>query len=98
MQNCPRWDKIGPMPITKGAKKTLRAATRKRVFNIRRQRELVGSVKEVKKLIGEGKKENAREALSRAYKAIDKAVKRGLIKKNTASRKKSRLSAAIQKS
>jgi len=85
------------MPITKGAKKTLRAAARKRVFNIRRQKELTSSVKEVRKLIVVGKKEDANKTLSKAYKAIDKAAKRGLIKKNTAARKKSRLSKAIQK-
>ncbi|HEU4677215.1 MAG TPA: 30S ribosomal protein S20, partial [Candidatus Paceibacterota bacterium] len=34
---------------------------------------------------------------SRAYEALDKAAKRGVIKKNTASRKKSRLMAAIKK-
>ena len=51
------------MPVTKGAKKTLRAATRKRVFNIRRQRKLASSVKEIRKLIVEGKKENANKAL-----------------------------------
>ena len=86
------------MPVTKGAKKTLRAATRKRVFNIRRQRELSSSIKKVKKLIVEGKKDAANKILPKAYKAIDKAVKRGLIKKNTAARKKSRLSASIQRS
>ena len=86
------------MPVTTGAKKTLRAATRKRVFNIRRQRELSSSIKEVKKLIGEGKKDSANKILPKAYKAIDKAAKRGLIKKNTAARKKSRLSALIKNS
>lgn len=84
------------MPITKGAKKAQRAASNKRVFNVRRQRKLTGSVKEVRKLISDGKKEDANKALSIAYKAIDKASKRGLIKKNTAARKKSRLSASIQ--
>ena len=86
------------MPVTKGAKKTLRAATRKRVFNIRRQRELASSIKKVKKLIVEGEKDTANKILPRAYKAIDKAAKRGLLKKNTAARKKSRLSASIQRS
>ena len=86
------------MPVTKGAKQTLRAATRKRVFNIRRQRELSSSIKKVKKLIVEGEKDAANKILPRAYKAIDKAAKRGLLKKNTAARKKSHLSASIQRS
>ena len=37
-------------------------------------------------------KADAKKKLSEAYKAIDKAVKRGVMKKNTASRKKSQLS------
>ena len=35
--------------------------------------------------------------LPSAYKAIDKAMKRGVIKKNTAARKKSRLALAIKR-
>jgi len=54
-------------------------------------------VKDVKKLVVAGKKEEALKNLSAAYKAIDKAAKRGVIKKNTAARKKSRLTIAIQK-
>ena len=85
------------MPVTKGAKKTQRAASHKRVFNVRRERVLASSVKQVRKLIIEGKKKDASAALPKAYKAIDKATKRGLIKKNTAARKKSRLSALIRR-
>jgi small subunit ribosomal protein S20 len=54
-------------------------------------------VKKLRKLALEGKKEDAEKMLSTAYKAIDKAAKRGVIKKNTAARKKSRLSATISK-
>jgi len=44
------------------------------------------------------KKAEAQTSLSAAYKAIDKALKGGLIKKNTAARKKSRLAALVKKS
>ena len=54
------------------------------------------AVSQVKKLIKEKKTAEANKALPDAYKAIDKAVKRGLIKKNAASRKKSRLSQHIK--
>jgi small subunit ribosomal protein S20 len=37
-------------------------------------------------------KKEAKKKLSLAYQAIDKAVKRGVMKKNTAARKKSKLS------
>ena len=54
--------------------------------------------KEVRKAIVDGDAKKAKELLPKAYKAIDKAAKRGVIKKNTAARKKSRLSAAIKRS
>jgi small subunit ribosomal protein S20 len=85
------------MAITKNAKKAHRASPKKHVFNLRRTRALTSTTKVVKKLIVAGKKSEAGESLSAAYKAIDKAAKRGVIKKNTASRKKSRLAKAIAK-
>jgi small subunit ribosomal protein S20 len=84
------------MAITKSAKKAHRASLKKRVFNVRRKRVLIDATKSVKKLIGTNPAD-ARTSLSAAYQAIDKAAKRGIIKKNTASRKKSRLSAAVKR-
>lgn len=55
------------------------------------------NVKEIKKLKSAGKTEEALKLISQAYKAIDKAAKRGVIKKNTASRKKSRLAKFLKK-
>ena len=37
------------------------------------------------------------DALKTAYQAIDKAMKRGVIKKNTAARKKARLAAFLKR-
>ncbi len=54
-------------------------------------------VKKIRKLVVTGNKEEAQKMLSTAYQAIDKAAKRGVIKKNTAARKKSRISASIAK-
>ena len=84
------------MAITASAKKAHRASLKKHVFNIRRKRALTETTKTVKKLISTDTKEAAK-ALGAAYKAIDKAAKRGVIKKNTASRKKSRLALAIKR-
>ncbi len=42
--------------------------------------------------------EEAKKLLPQVYKLLDKAVKGGLIKKNTAARKKSRISRAANKS
>lgn len=76
------------MAITQSAKKAHRASLRKRVFNVRRKRVLTASVKGARKAM-------TNESLAEAYKAIDKAAKRGIIKKNTADRKKSRLAKAL---
>ncbi|MEA2701589.1 MAG: small subunit ribosomal protein [Candidatus Parcubacteria bacterium] len=84
------------MAITTSAKKAHRASLKKRVFNVRRKRVLTNTTKTVRKIAGTSVEE-ARKSLSSAYKAIDKAAKRGIIKKNTASRKKSRLSAAVKR-
>ena len=85
------------MPNLQNAKKALRSSDRKRVMNDRRRRALKESVKEVKSATVSGAdKKTTAENLSKAYQAIDKAAKRGIIKKNTASRKKSRLSKMIK--
>lgn len=85
------------MAITKGAKKAIRQSDRKRVMNLRRQKIMKESVKEVRVLAVAGNKKDAESKLKVAYQALDKAAKRGVIKKNTASRKKSRLAKAIAK-
>lgn len=82
------------MAITKSAKKAYRASLKKRVFNVRRKRALADTTKSVRKLVATNPKD-AEASLSAAYQAIDKAAKTGVIKKNAASRKKSRLAKAI---
>lgn len=79
------------MPITTSAKKALRGSKKKRVFNLRRKNEMQSVIKEYKKLVLAKKTDEAQKLIPKLQKAIDKAKKRGIIKKNTASRKKSRL-------
>ncbi len=83
------------MPITSSAKKALRSSKRKKVFNLRRKNEMQSVIKEYKKLVSAKKTEEAKKLIPKLQKAIDKAVKKGVIKKNTASRKKSRLMKTI---
>jgi len=85
------------MPITKGAKKALRSSEKKKIFNTRRKRTLKDVIKKIEKFVKEGKAKEAKAELSKAYEALDKAAKMNTIKKNAASRKKSRLSKAIKK-
>jgi len=79
------------MAITKSAKKRIKSSERKRVFNLRRIREMKKRIKDFLKLVQKKEKEEAVKSIPSVYKAIDKAAKRGVIKKNTASRKKSRI-------
>lgn len=84
------------MPITKGAVKADKQSKKKRVFNIRRKGAMSDVVKEISKAVTAGDSTKAKELLPKAYKAIDKAAKRGVIKDNTAARKKSRLTARVK--
>jgi len=71
------------MAITKSAKKAHRASLRKKEFNDARKKALREALKGAR-LAGKGDA----KALAAAYQAIDKAAKRGLIKKGTAARRK----------
>lgn len=57
--------------------------------------ELTYKLKKSAEKISDSSLEKAREDLSIAYKAIDKAAKKGVVKKNTAARKKSKLAKKI---
>lgn len=85
------------MAITKSAKKALRQSLRRRVRNLQKTRKLKDLLKEVRNLISQKKVEEVKKILPNVYKQLDKAAKVGLIKKNTASRKKSRIAKAISK-
>ncbi len=85
------------MPITQNAKKALRASKTKKTFNDKRKKTMKEIVKKIKTLVADKNSKEANSLLPGAYKAIDKAAKKGIIKDNTASRKKSRLSAMIKK-
>ena len=85
------------MAITHSAKKAIRSSARKHVFNLRRKNTLTDTTKSLVKALAAKNVKEAEKLLPAAYKAIDKACKTGVIKKNTASRKKSRLALAIKK-
>lgn len=85
------------MAITRGAKKAHRSSLKKREFNLIRKTKANRNVKSLTKLIAAGDKKGAVAQMREAQKALDKAVKKGTIKANTASRKKARLSKLIKK-
>lgn len=85
------------MAITSSAKKVIRASAKKRVFNLRRKEALHEATKSFLKALASKDVAGAGKLLPAAYKAIDKAMKRGVIKANTAARKKSRLALALKR-
>ncbi|MEK7197981.1 MAG: 30S ribosomal protein S20 [Patescibacteria group bacterium] len=85
------------MPITKSAKKALRQNKKRRRQNLQKSRFLKDQVKSLKKLIAAKDKKGALELLPKVYKALDKSVKTNALKKNTASRIKSRLTKIVNK-
>ncbi|PIQ66549.1 MAG: 30S ribosomal protein S20 [Candidatus Zambryskibacteria bacterium CG11_big_fil_rev_8_21_14_0_20_42_18] len=85
------------MSVTKGAKKAHRSSLNKRVHNLRRKSKVSTAIKSFKKLVASGSKKEAEAMMREVQSALDKAVKGKTIKKNTASRKKSRLTKLVKK-
>ena len=83
------------MPITKSAKKAIRGSLRKKAFNDARKRAMKEIIKKVEKLSKTDKAEAAK-LLPVAFKAIDKAAQKGVIKKNNATNKKARLARLVK--
>ena len=83
------------MPITKSAKKALRQNAKKRISNIIYLEKMKKLIKEIRALILAKKSEEAKKLLPEVFKVLDKSAKENVIKKNTASRNKSRLSRAV---
>lgn len=86
------------MPITKSAKKALRQSLRRKKRNLVYKNKIKNLTKKVRSLISQNKKNEAESLLPQLYQILDKAAKKGVIKKNTASRKKSRMTQLINKS
>ena len=82
-------------PIIKSAKKALRQSKKRKALNIKKKDRMKKLIKELRVFVDEKKIEEAKNFLPKVYKAIDKAAKSGVIKKNTAARKKSRLTRIV---
>ena len=83
------------MANSKSAKKRVIVAERNRVRNQAVKTRVKTMAKKVLATVEDQNLEAAKTALSIAYKELDKAVTKGIIKKNTASRKKARLAAKV---
>ncbi|MEA3344388.1 MAG: 30S ribosomal protein S20 [Patescibacteria group bacterium] len=85
------------MPIKKSTKKSLRQNPRRRAKNILYKSKIKDTIKVAKVLVSKKQNDEAKKLLPKIYKAIDKATKVGVIKKNTANRKKSEITKSINK-
>ena len=79
------------MANIKSAMKQNRQAEKRRVRNAAVRSAVRTAVKSTRTAIEGGQAEQARESLSRTIQVLDKAATKGVIHKNTAARKKSRL-------
>ncbi len=84
------------MPIKQSAKKELRKSEKKRITNLRKTRKIKELTKKFQTLLKNNKVDEAKKIISDLYKAIDKAAKTNIIKKNTASRKKSVIAKSVK--
>ena len=83
------------MPNIKSAKKRVRVIEAKTAQNRMLKSNLKTSIKKAKLQAMEGDPASAAEAYRAAQSDIDRAVRQGILHKNTAARRKSRLQAAM---
>ncbi len=79
------------MPITKSAQKALRQNVKRKKENIVYKKKIKDLLKKIDLYIIEKNKEKTEETLPLIYKTLDKMVKKNILKKNTASRRKSKI-------
>ncbi len=85
------------MPNIKSAAKRVKTAAKANLRNRSIKSELLTFRRKVEEVIAAGDKSVATVAVSTYASKLDKAAKRGVIKSNTADRKKARTAAALAK-
>lgn len=85
------------MPNTSSANKAMRQSRRRNVINKRTKSKFKSAIKNLRGSIAEKDMKKSAEQLKVAMATLDKAVKKGVIHKNTADRKKSRLAKSVNK-
>jgi len=85
------------MAITKSAQKAIRQKKKRQNRNLLEKLRIKNTIKKVKNLVSQKKLAEAKNFLPKVYKVLDKAIKSGVIKKNTANRTKSRITNLVSK-
>lgn len=84
------------MPQRRSGIQELRLSQKKRLHNLTIKKELKKTVKNFRAALESKEIEKASELLKTIFKKIDKAAKRNILKKNTASRRKSYFSRLLK--
>lgn len=85
------------MPITSSAKKALRQSFKKKARNLQAKKAWRTLLKQFREAVAKKDSGAAKKLMPQVMKALDKAAKAGVIKKNTASRLKSRSAKSVAK-
>jgi len=80
---------------TRSAEKRSKQAERRRLRNLQVRTRVKGAVKKVRELLARGDAAGAKAALVSASQALDRAVSKGVLHRNAASRRISRLAHAV---
>ncbi|KAB2952299.1 30S ribosomal protein S20 [Heliorestis acidaminivorans] len=85
------------MPNIKSAIKRVKISSERNIKNASARSALRTTIKRFEETLASANVDNARVALAKAVRALDKAVSKGLVHKNMAARKKSRLTQKLNK-
>ena len=85
------------MPNIKSAKKRMRSSEKQRVGNMTVKTKVKSVRRKTREVLATGVSVTSETAVREYSSVLDKAVKRGVIKKNTAIRRKKRAVAALRK-
>jgi small subunit ribosomal protein S20 len=84
------------MANIKSARKRAKQAVERRTHNMSLRTEVRSAIKNVKKAIAAGKKDDAAKALQESQRVIDRIVAKGVLHRNAGDRHKSRLAHALK--
>ena len=85
------------MPLTKSAKKRVRQDKKRREYNRSWKTRMKNKIKKIDSLIQQGKIIEAKESFPSLMSFIDKVASKGVIHKNKAARKKSKIAKKLNK-
>lgn len=85
------------MPNIQSAKKRMRSSEKRRIGNLTAKTKVKTVRRKTREALAAGVAETSEQAVREYSSTLDKAVKRGVLKKNTAIRRKKRAVASLRK-